>query len=61
MIRTIIVLFTFIILSDAHAWKNGQAGNASTNKPTECSSPPYSTHDWIAAQALNLLPSTERI
>jgi hypothetical protein len=29
-------------------WNNGPAGNASTNKAAECSTPPYSTHDWVA-------------
>lgn len=26
----------------------------------ECANPPFSTHDWIAAQALDMLPATER-
>ena len=41
----------------SYGWGNGQSGNASTNKPEECISPPYSTHDWIADQALELLPN----
>jgi len=42
------------------AWGNGQSGNATTNKPEECSSPPYSTHDWIAEHAVAMLPDNEK-
>ncbi len=45
--------------SSNFAWNNGQSGNATTNEPEECSSPPYSTHDWIADRALALLPDAE--
>lgn len=41
-----ILLFLFPIT--AVAWQNGQSGNASTNDPSECASPQYSTHDWVA-------------
>ncbi len=44
-------LLLFLLL-----WGNGQAGNASTNQPAECASPPYSTHDWVADHALALMP-----
>jgi hypothetical protein len=44
----------------ATAWGNGPPGNATTNKPSECDSPPYSTHDWIADHAVALLPEVER-
>jgi hypothetical protein len=42
------------------AWNNGQSGNANTDTAAECSNPPYATHDWIAEQALMLLPQAER-
>lgn len=45
--------------SAALAWGNGPAGNATTNQASECSSPPYATHDWIADHALALLPAEE--
>jgi hypothetical protein len=41
------------------AWNNGPSGNTTTNTATECSNPPYSTHDWIADHALDLLPADE--
>ena len=47
--------------SSALAWKNGQDGNADTDKVAECSSPPpYSAHDWIADHALAMLPDAEK-
>lgn len=52
MKRTIIYLALCILPINAHAWGNGQSGNASTNEPLECDNPPYSTHDWIADHAL---------
>lgn len=52
-----IIIMLSILSTNVHAWKNGQDGNASTDKPSECSNPPYSTHDWIADQALSLMPS----
>lgn len=42
------------------AWNNGQSGNANTDTAAECSNPPYATHDWVAEQALMLLPQAER-
>jgi len=56
--RIINLLFIPILAlsTNANAWKNGQDGNASTDEPNECSNPPYSTHDWIADQALALMP-----
>jgi zinc dependent phospholipase C len=55
-----LAIILFCIPTFAFGWKNGQDGNASTNDPSECSSPPYSTHDWIADRALALLPEEER-
>lgn len=57
--RTLIVLLAFLPLA-SFGWGNGQSGNASTNLPEECISPPYSTHDWIADNALELLPASEK-
>ena len=45
--------------SSVLAWGNGQSGNATTNQPSECAIPPYSTHDWVAENALELLPDPE--
>lgn len=42
------------------AWPNGQSGNARTDLPEECDDPPYSTHDWIADKAMEMLPEHER-
>jgi len=42
------------------AWSNGPPGNAWTDQPSECATPSYSTHDWIADHALDLLPDTEK-
>lgn len=44
----------------AGAWNNGQSGNARTDLLEECDDPPYSTHDWIADKAMELLPEHER-
>jgi hypothetical protein len=41
------------------SWSNGPAGNATTNLVSECSDPPYGTHDWIADHAQALLPDSE--
>lgn len=41
------------------AWSNGPAGNATTDRASECASPPYATHDWIADHALDFLPPGE--
>jgi hypothetical protein len=55
-------LTTALILlpQSSQGWGNGQSGNAQTDEASECSSPPYSTHDWIADHALALLPTEER-
>lgn len=50
------IIITLALTHSAYAWNNGQSGNASTNDPSECANPPYSTHDWIADQALALMP-----
>ena len=42
--------------SPAQAWKNGPPENKVTTNAADCQSPPYATHDWIADQAVNLLP-----
>lgn len=42
------------------AWNNGQKGNTTTTTKAECSTVPYGTHDWIADQAVELLPDAER-
>ena len=55
-----ILLLVLLLPSLALAWNNGQSGNARTNLPSECSDPPFSTHDWVAAQALEMLPAEER-
>ena len=46
--------------SSALGWGNGPPGNASTDQPSECGSPPYSTHDWVADHAVALLPDEEK-
>jgi hypothetical protein len=45
-----------IYAAAASAWNNGGA----TDDPSECASPPYATHDWVADHALALLPDTEK-
>ena len=55
--RRTVVLGTVVLITAA--WGNGPAGNATTNEPSECASPPYATHDWIADHALALLPTEE--
>ncbi len=56
----IIMLLTILVPMVAFGWNNGQAGNARTNLPEECADPPYSTHDWIADKALDMLPDDEK-
>ena len=46
--------------SSTLGWGNGPRGNATTNKPSECDSPPYATHDWVADHAVALLPDEEK-
>lgn len=54
---TNLALIPILALSaNAYAWKNGEKGNARTDTVSECTNPPYSTHDWIADQALALMP-----
>ena len=57
----IILCWLLIFPVMGRAWGNGQAGNAQTDKPSECGSPPYSTHDWVADMAMQLLPLHERL
>ena len=59
-LRLFLATTMLIIPSLAMAWSNGQKGNATTNKASECSDPPYATHDWIADRALALLPDEEK-
>lgn len=54
------VSLVLLLTSPALAWTNGQRGNANTDTTAECSNPPYATHDWVAEQALMLLPEVER-
>lgn len=55
---SLICLVSFPV--SVEAWNNGPSGNASTDLESECASPPYSTHDWVADHALDLLPDDER-
>ena len=57
--RTITLLATLIPIV-AFGWNNGQSGNARTDLPAECTDPPYSTHDWVADHALDMLPDAEK-
>jgi tagatose-1,6-bisphosphate aldolase non-catalytic subunit AgaZ/GatZ len=52
--------FARLLAPPSFAWNNGQSGNANTDTSAECSNPPYATHDWVAEQALMLLPEAER-
>ncbi len=55
-----ITAFPLTVLTiTAVSWSNGPAGNATTNLASECSDPPYGTHDWIADHAQALLPDSE--
>ncbi|MEK9673005.1 MAG: zinc dependent phospholipase C family protein [Rhodospirillaceae bacterium] len=57
------LLFAFAVTAlsqPAAAWENGPPNNKVTNTAEDCANPPYSTHDWIAEHALNLLPANER-
>jgi len=49
-----------ITVLHAGAWSNGPSGNTTTNTPSECTNPPYGTHDWIADHALSMLPDKEK-
>ena len=57
--RTITLLATLVPIV-AFSWNNGQDGNARTNLASECADSPYSTHDWIADHALDMLPDNEK-
>ncbi len=48
------------VAGSADAWKNGPPNNKVTNSAADCISPPYATHDWIADQAMLLLPREAR-
>lgn len=54
------VVVVLLLAPPGLAWNNGQSGNSNTDTAAECSNPPYATHDWIAEQALMLLPQAER-
>ena len=56
----LITLFLVQLSANVFAWSNRQSGNASTDIPSECSTPPYFTHDWVAHHALALLPDKEK-
>jgi len=54
-----VLLFAILVLpATVFGWANGPSGNSITDTASECDSPPYSTHDWIAENALMLLPDT---
>lgn len=58
-VRLALVL-TLLFSPPGLAWNNGQSGNSTTNTAAECNNPPYATHDWVADQALSLLPDEEK-
>ncbi len=60
VLKGLFVVFYLIMASSAIAWNNGPAGNASTDEVSECSQPPYATHDWVADHALDFLPEGEK-
>ncbi len=68
MTRTVQILFVCLVVSvmgltsapTVLGWGNGPRGNATTDDPSECDSPPYATHDWIADHAVALLPDEEK-
>ena len=51
---------TLLLSLPISAWNNGQKGNTTTTTKAECSTVPYGTHDWIADQAVELLPDDEK-
>lgn len=53
-------IFTALLATVPQAWNNGPSGNAATNLASECASPPYATHDWIADHALDILSDAEK-
>jgi hypothetical protein len=64
--RTLQLLAVSVLLSTiagsslSLAWNNGQSGNTTTNAASECSNPPYATHDWVADHALARVPDAEK-
>ena len=54
------VALSLVLATSAAAWNNGPSGNARTDEPSECPTPSYATHDWIADHALALLPDSEK-
>jgi hypothetical protein len=60
-LRFLALATAFTLLPQSiQGWGNGQSGNAQTDEASECSNPPYSTHDWVADHALALLPTEEK-
>ena len=57
---SVIGLCLAVLVATANAWNNGPSGNTTTNQSSECGSPPYATHDWIADHAFDLLPDSEK-
>ncbi len=53
-------VFVLLVAATLGAWNNGPSGNAATNLDSECSNPPYATHDWVADHALDVLPDAEK-
>ena len=54
------VALLVMLSGPALAWKNGPPDNKVTNSAADCLTPPYSTHDWIADQAREMLPPAAR-
>ena len=54
------LLILIVIAVSLEAWSGGPSGVAYTRQPSECPSPPYSVHDWIADHARAQLPPEER-
>ena len=61
MLRIALLIALLVFTSaPAFAWNNGPPGNARTDEVSECQTPSYATHDWIADHALALLPDSEK-
>lgn len=56
----LIALFLVQVPTNGFAWDNGPDDDELTRSPSQCSSPPYSTHDWVADHSLALLPDHEK-
>jgi len=54
--RVVVTVISMIL----PAWSNGPSGNTVTSTAGQCTAPPYATHDWIADQAVTLIPQEER-